>query len=1002
MLSSAEAYLFRTAAIDGPSYANQGLYVYINPCTITVGGVTKTGTPAANFNVNSNTVYDVTYSASGYQTDTDDFYFDVGLPTCSGATCHLTTSHFDTHCTYSSTYDDWTCVVTDTTTSQWISFIYNKNDPTLGEVIRILNSMYPGECMPCETETKQCGQTDVGECSYGTQTRTCQSNYYWGSWGSCIGAVCPVTEICDGKDNDCDGLTDEGGVCWECTPGETETKQCGQTDVGECEYGTQTKTCNSQGQWGSWGSCVGAVYPVTEICDGKDNDCDGLIDEGGVCWECTTDNDCNHLDNDYCKCTQKVMHDEGICVNHECTTQTTQVQNCNDLDEYYCDNTNIMFDDYWCADAQCVIKSTDLFEECNNGLFCDGEETCEAAECVPGTAPDCDDTNECTTDSCNEDSDTCSNLDLPPGTECGDARDCSEDNCLDVYMYYYPVDGHDTCDGNGNCIEYSCESTENECDQNCGAQCDENSDCPDTSCGNDGCLGNDYYDYTDVSNTCEEDCACTENECGQPEISYNDPRCVECTTNDDCNDLDRDYCQCTTYVIHDEGRCINNECVAEPIQVENCNDLDEYYCDNTNIMYDDYWCADAQCVIKSTDLFEECDNGLFCDGQETCDAAECVPGTQIDCSNNNINGIETCNYCDSNPLTWDYRAEFTSTCDEGTDSCTDGDETVTHDCSVDNCDAQCDATHSCDDTECDNLDGCVGNNYYDYDDESNICETGCTCTNNQCDEPTITVNDPRCWECIPGEEDTISCYEGPEGTNGVGLCSQGTKTKTCDSEGQWNQYGECTGAVYPAEEICDELDNDCDGEIDEEEVCWECTPGETNTKQCGQTDVGECEYGTQTKTCDSQGQWGSWGLCIGAVYPATEICDGKDNDCDALVDEGGVCDTPLPDTNSVLGIIRFSILNDDYLRPGNSIMILATLENNGNTNLNDIQLTLVVPELDIRKRIGPFDLKKNQETTKLIILEIPYWAEPGYYDIRATASNGDVRRVKHREILIHN
>ncbi|MHA1483646.1 MAG: hypothetical protein ACTSQA_09485, partial [Candidatus Heimdallarchaeaceae archaeon] len=175
MLSSAEAYLFRTAAIDGPSYANQGLYVYINPCTINVGGVTKTGTPAANFYVNANTVYDVTYSASGYQTDTDDFYFDAGLPTCSGTTCHLTTSHFDTHCTYSSTYKykDWTCVVKDTTTSQWISFIYNKNDQTWGEVIRILNSMYPGVCMPGETDTQQCGQTNVGECSYGTETKTC-------------------------------------------------------------------------------------------------------------------------------------------------------------------------------------------------------------------------------------------------------------------------------------------------------------------------------------------------------------------------------------------------------------------------------------------------------------------------------------------------------------------------------------------------------------------------------------------------------------------------------------------------------------------------------------------------------------------------------------------------------------------------------------------------------------------------------------------------------------
>ncbi|MDD5086376.1 MAG: MopE-related protein, partial [Candidatus Nanoarchaeia archaeon] len=287
MLSSAEAYLFRTAAIDGPSYCEDGLYVYINPSTINVGGVIKTGTPAANFNVNANTVYDITYSASGYQTDTDDFYFDAGLPTCSGTTCHLTTSHFDTHCTYSLTYKDWTCVVTDTQTEQWISFIYNKNDPTYGEVIRILNSMYPGECMPDEEDCKQCGYSNIGECKYGTQTRVCKSDYTWGSWSSCVGAVYPVTEICDGKDNDCDGLTDEGGVCWVCTPGEKQTKQCGETDVGECSFGTQTRTCDSEGQWGSWSSCVGAVYPVTEICDGKDNDCDGLTDEGGVCWVCT-------------------------------------------------------------------------------------------------------------------------------------------------------------------------------------------------------------------------------------------------------------------------------------------------------------------------------------------------------------------------------------------------------------------------------------------------------------------------------------------------------------------------------------------------------------------------------------------------------------------------------------------------------------------------------------------------------------------------------------------
>jgi len=53
--------------------------------------------------------------------------------------------------------------------------------------------------------------------------------------------VCiPQTEICDNKDNDCDTLVDEGGVCSTC-------------------------------------------IPQTEICDNKDNDCDNLIDEENVC-----------------------------------------------------------------------------------------------------------------------------------------------------------------------------------------------------------------------------------------------------------------------------------------------------------------------------------------------------------------------------------------------------------------------------------------------------------------------------------------------------------------------------------------------------------------------------------------------------------------------------------------------------------------------------------------------------------------------------------------------
>jgi len=118
----------------------------------------------------------------------------------------------------------------------------------------------PGcECDPGQTQP--CGSA-LGICVQGVQT--CGQDEHW---GGCVGGVRAVTETCDGEDDDCDGVADDGPAM-VCVQG---------ADEGPC-----VTTCGTDGRLRCNATCTDytACQPPAEVCNGQDDDCDGAVDDG--------------------------------------------------------------------------------------------------------------------------------------------------------------------------------------------------------------------------------------------------------------------------------------------------------------------------------------------------------------------------------------------------------------------------------------------------------------------------------------------------------------------------------------------------------------------------------------------------------------------------------------------------------------------------------------------------------------------------------------------------